>query len=46
MSAKCIYCQRRMRANLTGWRPVSLQGRISGWECPTCQKLKDGGIEE
>lgn len=43
MSALCLYCKRRMRGDLIGWRPVSISGKVQGWECPTCIKTKDGG---
>lgn len=41
MSALCLYCNRRMRGDLRGWRPVSIDGRVAGWECPSCIKTKE-----
>lgn len=38
MSDLCLYCKRRMRGDLIGWRPVSISGRVAGWECPRCQR--------
>lgn len=41
MSPTCLYCRKRMRGDLIGWRPVSIGGRVAGWECPTCIKIKE-----
>lgn len=41
MTPTCLYCKRRMRGDLIGWRPVSIGGRVAGWECPTCIKTKE-----
>lgn len=41
MTPTCLYCKRRMRGDLIGWRPVSVEGRVAGWECPTCIKTKE-----
>lgn len=42
MSPHCLNCKLRMRGDLIGWRPVSIDGCVSGWECPRCQLAGKG----